>query len=72
MMLKFTKLSESSSKIIYEIMNGDFGTVEYDKETKDIVFFNSDGSKNDTEDFEYAFSFVIKNNFPESYIYAAG
>lgn len=72
MMLKFTKLSENSSKIIYEIMNGDFGTVEYDKKTGTVVFLNSDGSKNNTNDFDYAFSFVIKNNFPKSYIYAAG
>lgn len=71
MMLKFIKLSENNSKIIYNIMNGDFGTVEYDKNSGKTTFFNSDGTEDDSSDFEYAFSFVIKNNFPNSYIYAA-
>lgn len=69
-MLKFTKLSESASKIIYDIMNGVLGTAEYDKKTSSVRFFDENGKEFYSERYKIAFSYIIKNNFPESYTYA--
>lgn len=72
MMLKFTKLSENASKVIYNIMNGIFGTAEYDKGKKSVKFFDSNGKEFNEIDYKIAFSKIVENNFPNEYIFAAG
>lgn len=72
MMLKFTKLSETDSKIVYNIENGVFGTVEYDKKTKQYKSLNKKGEPFKDSVSNYAFYVaVVKKNFPEESIYAA-
>ena len=73
MMMKFTKLSETDSKIIYSIENGLFGTVEYDKKLKAYKSLNKKGKPFKDSVFNYAFYVaVVKNNFPDEIVYAAG
>lgn len=72
MMLKFKKLSETDSKIIYSIMNGYYGHIEYDKETKNIVVYDENNQQIDSRAMRLPFYHVINNGFPEEYIYAAG
>lgn len=69
-MLIFTKLSENASKIIYNIMNGVFGTAEYDKTLNYVKFFDENGKEFSDSTYKIAFSKVAENNFPESYTYA--
>lgn len=70
-MLKFTKLSETSVKIIYNIFNGKSGRIEYLKENEDILYFNEQGIKEDIDPFfKTAFLKVKENNFPREYTYA--
>ena len=72
MMMKFTKLSEDSSKIIYKIFDGLFGTVEYDKATKSVFFFDESGKEYEDRLEKAAFYQVIQAGFPNEYVYAAG
>lgn len=69
-MLIFTKLSENVSKIIYNIMNGILGTVEYDKVLDSVKFLDENGKEFTDSTYKIAFSKVIENNFPEKYTYA--
>lgn len=72
MMLKFTKLSETDLKIVYNIENGALGTVEYDKKTKQYKSLNKKGEPFKDSVFNYAFYVaVVKKNFPEESIFAA-
>lgn len=71
-MAEFSKLSETPSKIIYNLLNGLLGTIEYDKETKNITLIDQNGMKYHSSDILLAFSKVIDNNFPDEYVYAAG
>lgn len=70
--MKFTKLSENSSKIIYKIFDGLLGTVEYDKESEAVVFFDENGNVYEDRLEKVAFYQVIQEGFPNEYIYAAG
>lgn len=70
-MVKFTKLSESASKIIYEVFEcGDIFTVEYDKNTKKYIFFDENGKEYNPTFAGCGFLHVIRNNFPDKYLYA--
>lgn len=70
-MLVFTKLSEDGEKISYEIMWGDLGTVIYDKDKKTMKLFDENEKEYDCDDIKYAFSFVIKADFPDNFVYAS-
>ena len=69
-MLKFTKKVENKSSIIYKVMNGEFGTVEYNKKTEDVMFYDEKGKEYKSSDMKIAFSYVVDAKFPEEYIYA--
>ncbi|MBO4437851.1 MAG: hypothetical protein J5798_00755 [Spirochaetaceae bacterium] len=65
-------MSETDSKIVYNIENGVFGTVEYDKKTKQYKSLNKKGEPFKDSVSNYAFYVaVVKKNFPEESIYAA-
>ena len=72
MMLKFTKLSEDASKVIYSIMDGVFGTAKYDKKNENVSFFDEYGFKFESSVTRIAFSKVVAAGFPNEYIYATG
>ena len=69
-MLNFTKLSEDGSKITYEIMWGDLGIIIYDKDKRTVKLFDENGKGYDCDDIKFAFSFVVKADFPDNFVYA--
>ena len=71
-MMKFNKLLENNLKIIYNVFDGTFGTVEYDKQSNTVKFFDEKGVEYFSSSMKFAFNEVVIRNFPDEYIYMAG
>ena len=69
-MLKFTKLSETLSQIIYDVFDGLHTKLEQSKEDDSFKAFDNEGKEKKVSNL-YANGFyqVKKNNFPKTYTY---